>query len=166
MNASVPRVGYYVCTLSSLCGAGLLSLVGGSKQKLLPALSATNLCHMAHQPVAACTCLPPPRSRLFKSQSLHVPLDSVQDSRDFQEHQVYTPMRTQHNSYQPHQQYHDESEYNCIHPSKHCCHSDMHQMSLRLSKSMPEGLGNQEFYRPKSRRGRDITVIEQITTSV
>ncbi|XP_015113818.1 monocarboxylate transporter 10 [Diachasma alloeum] len=157
MNASIPRVGYYACTLSSLCGAGLLFLVGWGRQPSSPVLHASQLSHVSQQLPPPCACPPPPRQRLPKSQSLHVPLDVEQEMRD----QPQTPL---------HPQYHEMPEHNCIHSGEHhYCQSVPyhHHHTLRPSKSVPEGLhGNHDTYRPRPRRYRDVTVIEQITTSV
>ncbi|XP_011868794.1 PREDICTED: monocarboxylate transporter 4-like [Vollenhovia emeryi] len=146
MNASSPRVGYYACTLSSLCGAALLFLVGWGRQPASQILPGPHLSSLGIvPPPPPCVCPPPPRPRLPKSQSLHVPLD-VEDhigmrERDFVE------------------RVHD-------HPIvDHYCHPQFH-VPLRPSKSVPEGLGQQDPYRTRPRRHRDITVIEQITTSV
>ncbi|XP_024887447.1 monocarboxylate transporter 4-like [Temnothorax curvispinosus] len=146
MNASSPRVGYYACTLSSLCGAALLFLVGWGRQPASPVLPGPRLSSLGIvPPPPPCACPPPPRPRLPKSQSLHVPLD-VEDGmreRDFVE------------------RVHDH------HPIvDHYCHPQFHHAPLRPSKSVPEGLGHQDPYRTRPRRHRDITVIEQITTSV
>ncbi|XP_014468611.1 PREDICTED: monocarboxylate transporter 10 [Dinoponera quadriceps] len=141
MNESSPRVGYYACTLSSLCGAALLFLVGWGRQPASPILPGPRLSSLGVVP-PPCACPPPPRPRLPKSQSLHVPLDVVEDNmreRDFERvHDV-------EHYYHPHHQFH---------------------APLRPSKSVPEGLGHQDPYRSRARRHRDITVIEQITTSV
>lgn len=157
MNQSIPRVGYYACTLSSLCGAGLLFLVGWGRQPSSPVLRASQLSHVSQQLPPPCACPPPPRQRLPKSQSLHVPLDIEQEIiRD-------QPQTTLH------PQYHEMPEHNCIHSSDHYCQSlpYHHHTTLRPSKSVPEGLhGNHDTYRPRPRRYRDVTVIEQITTSV
>ncbi|KYN07524.1 Monocarboxylate transporter 14 [Cyphomyrmex costatus] len=148
MNASSPRVGYYACTLSSLCGAALLFLVGWGRQPASPVLPGPRLSSLGIVPplIPPCACPPPPRPRLPKSQSLHVPLD-VEDGmreRDFVE-----------------RVHHDH------HPVvDHYCHPQFHT-PLRPSKSVPEGLGHQDpYHRTRPRRHRDITVIEQITTSV
>ncbi|XP_036139355.1 monocarboxylate transporter 4 isoform X2 [Monomorium pharaonis] len=147
MNASSPRVGYYACTLSSLCGAALLFLVGWGRQPASPILPGPRLTSLGIvPPPPPCACPPPPRPRLPKSQSLHVPLD-VEDMR---EREFVERVHDHH------------------HPIvDHYCHPQFHT-PLRPSKSVPEGLGHQDPYhraRPP-RRHRDITVIEQITTSV
>ncbi|XP_072744845.1 monocarboxylate transporter 4 [Anoplolepis gracilipes] len=141
MNANSPRVGYYACTLSSLCGAALLFLVGWGRQPASPLLPGPRFSSLGDvPPPLPCACPPPPRPRLPKSQSLHVPLD-VEDG-----------MR--------------EREYvERMHEPDHYCHPQFHA-PLRPSKSVPEGLGHQDPYRMRPRRHRDITVIEQITTSV
>ncbi|KAL0125502.1 hypothetical protein PUN28_004541 [Cardiocondyla obscurior] len=145
MNASSPRVGYYACTLSSLCGAALLFLVGWGRQPTSPVLPGPRLSSLGIvPPPPPCVYPPPPRPRLPKSQSLHVPLD-LEDGmrdRDFVERV-------------PHE--HSIAD--------HYCHPPFHA-PLRPSKSVPEGLGHQDPYRTRPRRHRDITVIEQITTSV
>ncbi|KYN12508.1 Monocarboxylate transporter 14 [Trachymyrmex cornetzi] len=147
MNASSPRVGYYACTLSSLCGAALLFLVGWGRQPASPVLPGPRLSSLGIvPPPPPCACPPPPRPRLPKSQSLHVPLD-VEDGmreREFVE-------RVHHDHHHP--------------IVDHYCHPQFHT-PLRPSKSVPEGLGHQDPYRTRPRRHRDITVIEQITTSV
>ncbi|XP_012059826.1 PREDICTED: monocarboxylate transporter 4-like [Atta cephalotes] len=147
MNASSPRVGYYACTLSSLCGAALLFLVGWGRQPASPVLPGPRLSSLGIvPPLPPCACPPPPRPRLPKSQSLHVPLD-VEDGmreREFVE-------RVHHDHHHP--------------IVDHYCHPQFHT-PLRPSKSVPEGLGHQDPYRTRPRRHRDITVIEQITTSV
>ncbi|KAL6448135.1 hypothetical protein ACFW04_000270 [Cataglyphis niger] len=145
MNANSPRVGYYACTLSSLCGAALLFLVGWGRQPASPLLPGPRLSSLGYgvvPPPPPCACPPPPRPRLPKSQSLHVPLDVVEDGmreRDYVERMHET--------------------------TDHYCHPQFHA-PLRPSKSVPEGLGHQDPYRIRPRRHRDITVIEQITTSV
>ncbi|XP_050459539.1 monocarboxylate transporter 4-like [Cataglyphis hispanica] len=143
MNANSPRVGYYACTLSSLCGAALLFLVGWGRQPASPLLPGPRLSSLGYGVVPPpCACPPPPRPRLPKSQSLHVPLDVVEDGmreRDYVERMHET--------------------------TDHYCHPQFHA-PLRPSKSVPEGLGHQDPYRIRPRRHRDITVIEQITTSV
>ncbi|XP_070156110.1 monocarboxylate transporter 4 [Polyergus mexicanus] len=145
MNANSPRVGYYACTLSSLCGAALLFLVGWGRQPASPLLPGPRLSSLGFgvvPPPPPCACPPPPRPRLPKSQSLHVPLDVVEDGmreRDYVERM------------------HEATD--------HYCHPQFHA-PLRPSKSVPEGLGHQDPYRIRPRRHRDITVIEQITTSV
>lgn len=143
MNANSPRVGYYACTLSSLCGAALLFLVGWGRQPASPILPGPRLSSLGIvPPPPPCACPPPPRPRLPKSQSLHVPLDVVEDSvipdRDFE---------------------------HAMHDSDHYYHPQFHA-PLRPSKSVPEGLSHQDPYRTRPRRHRDVTVIEQITTSV
>ncbi|KAG5322528.1 MOT10 protein, partial [Pseudoatta argentina] len=147
MNASSPRVGYYACTLSSLCGAALLFLVGWGRQPVSPVLPGPRLSSLGIvPPPPPCACPPPPRPRLPKSQSLHVPLD-VEDGmreREFVE-------RVHHDHHHP--------------IVDHYCHPQFHT-PLRPSKSVPEGLGHQDPYRTRPQRHRDITVIEQITTSV
>ncbi|XP_012235173.1 monocarboxylate transporter 11-like [Linepithema humile] len=141
MNANSPRVGYYACTLSSLCGAALLFLVGWGRQPTSPILPGPRLSSFGVMPPPPpCVCPPPPRPRLPKSRSLHVPLD-VEDNmheRDFVER---------------------------VHDTEHYYHPHFHA-PLRPSKSVPEGLSHQDPYRTRPRRHRDITVIEQITTSV
>ncbi|XP_025264409.1 monocarboxylate transporter 4 isoform X2 [Camponotus floridanus] len=146
MNANSPRVGYYACTLSSLCGAALLFLVGWGRQPASPLLPGPRLSSLGlglgvAPPPPPCACPPPPRPRLPKSQSLHVPLD-VEDG--MREQRVYAER---------------------MHEVDHYCHPQFHA-PLRPSKSVPEGLGHQDPYRVRPRRHRDITVIEQITTSV
>jgi len=139
---SSPRVGYYACTLSSLCGAALLFLVGSGRQSPIVVVRGSNLLRLL-PPSPPCTCPPPPRPRLPKSQSLHVPLD-VEDgirNRDFVERVHNHPIVDHY-----------------YHPQFHA--------PLRPSKSVPEGLSHQDPYRTRPRRHRDITVIEQITTSV
>lgn len=147
MNASSPRVGYYACTLSSLCGAALLFLVGWGRQPASPVLPGPRRSSLGivPPPPLPCACPPPPRPRLPKSQSLHVPLDvedGMRDRVDFVERM---------------------HEHHPI--ADHYCHPQFHA-PLRPSKSVPEGLGHQDPYRSRPRRHRDITVIEQITTSV
>ncbi|KAK1133835.1 hypothetical protein K0M31_011622 [Melipona bicolor] len=139
MNANSSRVGYYACTLSSLCGAALLFLVGWGRQPASPFLSAPNLSNVSIPP--PCACPPPPRPRLPKSQSLHVPLD-VPLEESLREREMER-MHTAEHYYQP--QFYGP---------------------LRPSKSVPEGLSHQDSYRSRPRRHRDVTVIEQITTSV
>ncbi|KOX68613.1 Monocarboxylate transporter 14 [Melipona quadrifasciata] len=139
MNANSSRVGYYACTLSSLCGAALLFLVGWGRQPSSPFLSAPNLSNVSIPP--PCACPPPPRPRLPKSQSLHVPLD-VPLEESLREREMER-MHTAEHYYQP--QFYGP---------------------LRPSKSVPEGLSHQDSYRSRPRRHRDVTVIEQITTSV
>lgn len=138
MNANAnSRVGYYACTLSSLCGAALLFLVGWGRQPASPLLpGSSHLSNMSIPP--PCACPPPPRPRLPKSQSLHVPLDE----EHFREREMER-MHTAEHYYQP--QFYGP---------------------LRPSKSVPEGLSHQDSYRSRPRRHRDVTVIEQITTSV
>lgn len=137
MNANSSRVGYYACTLSSLCGAALLFLVGWGRQPASPLLpGSSHLSNMSIPP--PCACPPPPRPRLPKSQSLHVPLDE----EHFREREMER-MHTAEHYYQP--QFYGP---------------------LRPSKSVPEGLSHQDSYRSRPRRHRDVTVIEQITTSV
>lgn len=143
MNANSPRVGYYACTLSSLCGAALLFLVGWGRQPASPLLPGPRLSSLGVvPPPPPCACPPPPRPRLPKSQSLHVPLDvedNIPRERDYMAERMHEP--------------------------DHYCHPQFHA-PLRPSKSVPEGLGHQDPYRMRPRRHRDITVIEQITTSV
>ncbi|XP_078045436.1 uncharacterized protein LOC144474467 [Augochlora pura] len=140
MNAYIPRVGYYACMLSSLCGAALLFLVGSGQQPASPTVMPdAHLSASAVPPLR--TCPPPPRPRLPKSQSLHVPLnidESLRD-RDMSE-------RIHHNT----EHYYQPQFYGPIRPSK----------------SVPEGLSHQDSYRSRPRRHRDVTVIEQITTCV
>ncbi|KAL2731999.1 monocarboxylate transporter 10-like isoform X1 [Vespula squamosa] len=141
MNANSPRVGYYACTLSSLCGAALLFLVGWGRQPTSPVLPGPRLSSLGAVP-PPCACPPPPRPRLPKSQSLHVPLD-VEDN-------VH------------------ERESESIHTAEHYYQPQFHA-PLRPSKSVPEGLSHPhqpDPYRTRPRRYRDVTVIEQITTSV
>lgn len=137
MNANSSRVGYYACTLSSLCGAALLFLVGWGRQPSSPLLPGSHLSNVTIPP--PCACPPPPRPRLPKSQSLHVPLDVEESLRD----REIERMHTAEHYYQP--QFYGP---------------------LRPSKSVPEGLSHQDSYRGRPRRHRDVTVIEQITTSV
>ncbi|XP_032677686.1 monocarboxylate transporter 11-like isoform X3 [Odontomachus brunneus] len=142
MNASSPRVGYYACTLSSLCGAALLFLVGWGRQPASPILPGPRLTSLGVvPPPPPCACPPPPRPRLPKSQSLHVPLDVLEDN-----------MR--------------ERDFERMHDADHYYHTHQFHAPLRPSKSVPEGLSHQDPYRTRPRRHRDITVIEQITTSV
>lgn len=142
MNASSPRVGYYACTLSSLCGAALLFLVGWGRQPASPILPGPRLSSLGIvPPPPPCACPPPPRPRLPKSQSLHVPLDMVEDN-----------MR--------------EREFERMHDDHYYHHTHQFHAPLRPSKSVPEGLSHPDPYRTRPRRHRDITVIEQITTSV
>ncbi|KOC67143.1 Monocarboxylate transporter 1 [Habropoda laboriosa] len=136
MNGNSSRVGYYACTLSSLCGAALLFLVGWGRQPASPLLPGSHLSNVTIPP--PCACPPPPRPRLPKSQSLHVPLDE-ETIRSREAERMHT---TEH-YYQP--QFYGP---------------------LRPSKSVPEGLSHQDSYRSRPRRHRDVTVIEQITTSV
>ncbi|CAK9809427.1 Monocarboxylate transporter 10 [Anthophora plagiata] len=136
MNTNNSRVGYYACTLSSLCGAALLFLVGWGRQPASPLLPGSHLSNVTIPP--PCACPPPPRPRLPKSQSLHVPLDE----EILREREVER-MHTAEHYYQP--QFYGP---------------------LRPSKSVPEGLSHQDSYRNRPRRHRDVTVIEQITTSV
>ncbi|XP_034950849.1 monocarboxylate transporter 4-like [Chelonus insularis] len=151
MNESAPRIGYYACTLSSLCGAALLFLVGWGRQPSSPILRGSQLSHLSQPFPTPCHCPPPPRMRLPKSQSLHTPLDAEQDVRPHQHHQ-HLP---------------EPTERVCPHSMEHYCHSGPYHTTLRSSKSVPEGLSYQEgTYRPRPRRYRDVTVIEQITTSV
>ncbi|XP_046836614.1 monocarboxylate transporter 10-like isoform X2 [Vespa crabro] len=141
MNANSPRVGYYACTLSSLCGAALLFLVGWGRQPTSPVLPGPRLSSLGAVP-PPCACPPPPRPRLPKSQSLHVPLD-VEDNVQ-------------------------ERENESIHTAEHYYQPQFHA-PLRPSKSVPEGLSHPhqpDPYRTRPRRYRDVTVIEQITTSV
>ena len=148
MNASSPRVGYYACTLSSLCGAALLFLVGWGRQPTSPILAGSRLSHIGPLP-PPCACPPPPRPRLPKSQSLHVSLDVEQELR---EQELERRLRSNEHYYRQ--------------PPNHY----RHHSSLRPSKSVPEGLGHQDSFRSSTgnrpRRYRDVTVIEQITTSV
>ncbi|XP_076232664.1 monocarboxylate transporter 10 isoform X2 [Calliopsis andreniformis] len=137
MNANSPRVGYYACTLSSLCGAALLFLVGWGRQPATRVLSGSHISSGVVPP--PCICPPPPRPRLPKSQSLHVPLDMEENLRDREIERIHTA----DHYYQP--QFYGP---------------------LRPSKSVPEGLSHQDSYRSRPRRHRDVTVIEQITTSV
>nr|XP_031836871.1 monocarboxylate transporter 11-like isoform X2 [Nomia melanderi] len=138
MNAYIPRVGYYACTLSSLCGAALLFLVGSGQQPASPTvLPDPHISTTAVPPPR--TCPPPPRPRLPKSQSLHVPLDIDDNLRE----RDIDRMHTAEHYYQP--QFYGP---------------------LRPSKSVPEGLSHHDSYRSRPRRHRDVTVIEQITTSV
>ncbi|XP_076627091.1 monocarboxylate transporter 10 [Colletes latitarsis] len=139
MNANSPRMGYYACTLSSLCGAALLFLVGWGRQPSSPVLPGSHLATGLVPP--PCACPPPPRPRLPKSQSLHVPLDIEENLRE-REMERMQHTATEH-YYQP--QFYGP---------------------LRPSKSVPEGLSHQDSYRNRPRRHRDVTVIEQITTSV
>ncbi|XP_046409641.1 monocarboxylate transporter 11-like [Neodiprion virginianus] len=88
-------------------------------------------------PPPPCACPPPPRPRLPKSQSLHVPL-----AIDVDDDAIPQPMELP----------------GYFHPHFHG--------TLRPSKSYPEGLSYPEFYRTRPRAHRDVTVIEQITTSV
>ncbi|KAG7209529.1 hypothetical protein KM043_015611 [Ampulex compressa] len=138
MNENSPRVGYYACTLSSLCGAALLFLVGWGRQPASPILPGPRLSSVGTVP-PPCACPPPPRPRLPKSQSLHVPLDIEENLR--------------------------EREAERMHTAEHYYQPQFHA-PLRPSKSVPEGLSHQDSYRSRPRRHRDITVIEQITTSV
>ncbi|XP_053987713.1 monocarboxylate transporter 10-like isoform X1 [Hylaeus volcanicus] len=138
MNANSPRVGYYACTLSSLCGAALLFLVGWGRQPASPVLAGSHLATGVVPP--PCACPPPPRPRLPKSQSLHVPLDIEENLRAGEMERM---QHTTEHYYQP--QFYGP---------------------LRPSKSVPEGLSHQDSYRSRPRRHRDVTVIEQITTSV
>ncbi|CAD1478263.1 unnamed protein product, partial [Heterotrigona itama] len=117
MNANSSRVGYYACTLSSLCGAALLFLVGWGRQPASPFLSAPNLSNVSIPP--PCACPPPPRPRLPKSQSLHVPLD-VPLEESLREREMER-MHTAEHYYQP--QFYGP---------------------LRPSKSVPEGLSHQD----------------------
>ena len=133
MNERSPRVGYYACTLSSLCGAALLFLVGWGRQPTSPLIGGPTVPNINEVP-PLCFCTHPPRPRLPKSQSLYVPLDR---EHNYQENY---PQRKS-NFYAQ-------------------CHAN-----LRPSRSVPEGLGNHISLR-RPRRYRDITVIEQITTSV
>ncbi|XP_050578340.1 monocarboxylate transporter 10-like [Bombus affinis] len=137
MNANSSRVGYYACTLSSLCGAALLFLVGWGRQPASPLLPGSHLSNVTIPP--PCAYPPPPRPRLPKSQSLHVPLDMEENLRD----REMERMHTAEHYYQP-----------------------QFYVPLRPSKSVPEGLSHQDSYRSRPRRHRDVTVIEQITTSV
>ncbi|XP_076673946.1 monocarboxylate transporter 10 [Andrena cerasifolii] len=137
MNANSPRVGYYACTLSSLCGAALLFLVGWGRQPATPILTGHHIPGGVAPP--HCACPPPPRPRLPKSQSLHVPLDVEDHLRDRETERIHTA----DHFYQP--QFYGP---------------------LRPSKSVPEGLSHRDSYRNRPRRHRDVTVIEQITTSV
>ncbi|KAK0094768.1 hypothetical protein PV326_010044 [Microctonus aethiopoides] len=183
MNDSVPRVGYYACTLSSLCGAALLFLVGWGRQPSSPLLRASQLSHVSQQMPPPCACPPPPRPRLPKSQSLHVSLDINNDIRNLQAKQYQqqtnllnsqqpsTPQQQQQQQQYPHQhqlkQCLDVPERVCPHSMEHYCQSGSYHNPLRPSKSVPEGLSNHEgMYKPRPRRYRDVTVIEQITTSV
>ena len=92
MNASSPRVGYYACTLSSLCGAALLFLVGwGRRNPCSPVIAAAAAAAAAaggggggSLGSVPCACsagmgpmTPVARTltRLPKSQSLHIPLN-------------------------------------------------------------------------------------------
>ncbi|XP_076756180.1 monocarboxylate transporter 10 [Xylocopa sonorina] len=137
MNANSSRVGYYACTLSSLCGAALLFLVGWGRQPASPLLPGSHLSNVTIPP--PCACPPPPRPRLPKSQSLHVPLDVDVNLRERETERMHTA----EHYYQP--QFYGP---------------------LRPSKSVPEGLSHQDSYRNRPRRHRDVTVIEQMTTSV
>ncbi|XP_012278934.1 monocarboxylate transporter 2 [Orussus abietinus] len=139
INASSPRVGYYASTLSPLCGAALLFLVGWGRQPTSPMIIGSQPSNIGHVP-PPCACPPPPRSRLPKSQSLHVPLD------------------VNHEPFQ-------EREAERLRSREQFCQPQFHT-PLRPSKSVPEGLGHQDAYRGRRGRHRDITVIEQITTSV
>ncbi|XP_043254509.1 monocarboxylate transporter 10-like [Colletes gigas] len=139
MNANSPRMGYYACTLSSLCGAALLFLVGWGRQPSSPVLPGSHLGTGLVPP--PCACPPPPRPRLPKSQSLHVPLDIEENLREREME------RMQHTAPE---HYYQPQFYG----------------PLRPSKSVPEGLSHQNSYRNRPRRHRDVTVIEQITTSV
>lgn len=141
MNANNPRVGYYACTLSSLCGAALLFLVGWGRQPTSPLVVGPRIPNVSGMP-PPCACPPPPRPRLPKSQSLYVPLDVEHNYRE------HYPQRAM-----------NQERY---------CHAQCHT-NLRPSKSVPEGLenhNNNSLRRPPPRRHRDVTVIEQITTSV
>lgn len=139
MNASHPRVGYYACTLSSLCGAALLSLVGWGRYPTSPLLKNPLLSSTATiQPVCICQM---PRPRMHKSRSIHVPLDLNQLPNEGTE-------RCSSHRY-------------CYTPHFH------HHTTLRPSKSVPEGLGHShEHYHSRPQRHCDVTVIEQMTTSV
>ncbi|XP_076654148.1 monocarboxylate transporter 13 [Halictus rubicundus] len=138
MNAYIPRVGYYACMLSSLCGAALLFLVGSGQQPSSPTMIPDSHLSTSAVPPPR-TCPPPPRPRLPKSQSLHVPLNIDESLRD----RDMERMHTADHYYQP-------QFYGPIRPSK----------------SVPEGLSHQDSYRSRPRRHRDVTVIEQITTCV
>ncbi|EGI65309.1 Monocarboxylate transporter 14, partial [Acromyrmex echinatior] len=64
MNASSPRVGYYACTLSSLCGAALLFLVGWGRQPASPVLPGPRLSSLGIvPPPPPCAPRPPPPDR-------------------------------------------------------------------------------------------------------
>ncbi|XP_051162314.1 monocarboxylate transporter 10 [Leptopilina boulardi] len=138
MNANNPRVGYYACTLSSLCGAALLFLVGWGRQPTSPLVVGPRIPNVSGMP-PPCACPPPPRPRLPKSQSLYVPLDVEHNYREHYPQRAMNPERY--------------------------CHAQCHT-NLRPSKSVPEGLENHNNSLRRPRRHRDVTVIEQITTSV
>lgn len=100
MNVSRPQVGYYACSLSSLCGAALLFLVGwGRRNPCSPVMAAAAAaaaatgaggggslgaaavpCACTAAAAANMTMTPVARTltRLPKSQSLHIPLNRTE----------------------------------------------------------------------------------------
>ncbi|XP_058799155.1 monocarboxylate transporter 10 isoform X2 [Phymastichus coffea] len=198
MNASSPRVGYYACTLSSLCGAALLFLVGWARRNpCSPIVGAAASAaaasaaaggaggSLASMPVCACSAAnvtPVARTltRLPKSQSLHIPLSRPETPLHHGLHPGHLDGFHRNSFYgYPHRHFHEQQLGTicggCLPP----------QGPLRPSKSVPEGLAQPYHYQfdPQQqshhqlhpelvqrartpRRSRDVTVIEQITTSV
>ncbi|XP_011495152.1 PREDICTED: uncharacterized protein LOC105360075 [Ceratosolen solmsi marchali] len=80
INSKNPKIGYYACSLSSLCGAALLFLVGSNRRKACSPVifTATRSRSLGSLSCACPTINMKPVayniSRLVKSQSLHIPL--------------------------------------------------------------------------------------------
>ncbi|XP_023245123.1 uncharacterized protein LOC106636883 [Copidosoma floridanum] len=163
LNEASPRVGYYLCSLSSLVGAALLFLVGWSRRSpcspVMAAAAATPgvggslmgsmpcACTAAaavatHRAASMTPTVPRTLSRLPKSQSLHIPLDRSEHT---------TPAFAPHSSFHGGHVtpgFHRNSFYGCT--PQHFREQQLMggscrgylppQGPLRPSKSVPEGL--------------------------
>lgn len=169
MNAGSPRIGYYVCTLSSLSGAALLFLVGWGRRNPcmtpIPGISPNCPCSLAATALGVRTY-----PRISKTQSLHIPLNRSEsvmhqchdhDNENDIEQQDEPPrhncqsQQPQQQQQQPQFRFMDQLSRTCgcctfhHHSFRHSPYNFYPEPSLRPSKSVPEGLSND--YLPQQR---------------
>lgn len=171
MNAGSPRIGYYVCTLSSLSGAALLFLVGWGRRNPcitpIPGISPTCPCSLAATASGVRTY-----PRISKTQSLHIPLSRpesviqqhhdpdndvhIEQQNESQHHHCPQKQPSTIHQQQPQCRFMDQLNRTCgcctfhHHSFRHSPYNYYPETTLRPSKSVPEGLSN-DYLSPQQR---------------
>ncbi|XP_066994725.2 monocarboxylate transporter 4 [Anabrus simplex] len=147
INENHPKAGYYFSFLSTMVGAALLFLVGTRKR---PPPDPPPIPAFAPIP-NMCSCVPPSpayfhRPRLHKSISFAHALDLPDVPPGWANQGVFPCNYVM--------------DYELYGANRNGVHR-----TLRPTKSVPEGIGVEDYTWPR-RQPRNVTVIEQITTSV